>query len=91
MADVLGSGGSGLGVKKARTTRASRVALEGGVRESKRRDRWFDAHIDFDAVMRTAGRDWAGLGWRGAEGDELASLAGSERDGEFEYEDEEML
>ncbi|USP81964.1 hypothetical protein yc1106_09238 [Curvularia clavata] len=91
MADVLGSNGGVLGVKKARTTRASRVALEGGVRESKRRDRWFDAHVDFNAVMRTAGRDWAGLGWKGTEGDEVASMAGSERDGEFEYDDEDML
>ena len=39
------------------------MALEGGVRETKRRDRWFDAEVDFEAVMRTAG-DWAGMGWK---------------------------
>ncbi|KAG9191263.1 hypothetical protein G6011_09351 [Alternaria panax] len=63
MSSVLNAAG-GIGGKRGRTTRASRVALEGGVRETKRRERWFDADVDFDAVMRTAGRDWAGMGWR---------------------------
>ena len=60
------------------------MALEGGVRETKRKDRWFDADVDFDAVMRTAGREWAGLGWRGENwteesGEEgTASLAGTQ-------------
>jgi DNA polymerase III delta prime subunit len=56
------NGGGIGGGKRGRTTRASRVALEGGVRETKRRERWFDADVDFDAVMRTGGREWAGLG-----------------------------
>ncbi|KAL1797914.1 hypothetical protein ACET3X_004520 [Alternaria dauci] len=63
MSSVLNTTG-GIGGKRGRTTRASRVALEGGVRETKRKERWFDADVDFHAVMRTAGRDWAGMGWR---------------------------
>ncbi|KAL6709143.1 hypothetical protein ACN47E_001959 [Coniothyrium glycines] len=68
MSNLLTAGGTG---KRARTTRASRVALEGGVRETKRRDRWFDAELDFELVMRTAGTNWAGLGWRcGGDGED---------------------
>ncbi|KAF1832619.1 hypothetical protein BDW02DRAFT_554297 [Decorospora gaudefroyi] len=63
MSTLLSAGGTG---KRARTTRASRAALEGGVRETKRRERWFDASLDFGAVMQTAGQ-WAGLGWKGEE------------------------
>ena len=67
--DSGGDGGSIAGAtKRIRTTRASRTALEGGVRETKRRERWFDAEVDFGAVMRTAGRTWAGMGWAGAGG-----------------------
>jgi hypothetical protein len=87
MSSVLNTAG-GIGGKRSRTTRASRVALEGGVRETKRKDRWFDADVDFDAVMRTAGRGWAGMGWRGQgwgdeggsaeEGTATASLAGTQ-------------
>ncbi|CAA9959587.1 hypothetical protein PTMSG1_03004 [Pyrenophora teres f. maculata] len=73
---LLTAGGNG---KRARTTRASRVALEGGVRETKRRDRWFETDVDFEAIMRTAGDCWAGMGWKGEceGGDEegTASLA----------------
>jgi DNA polymerase III delta prime subunit len=61
MSNLLSVGGTG---KRARTTRASRVALEGGVRESKRRDRWFEAEVDFGLVMATAGKNWTGMGWR---------------------------
>ncbi|KAF7570441.1 AAA multi-domain protein [Pyrenophora tritici-repentis] len=82
---LLTAGGNG---KRARTTRASRVALEGGVRETKRRDRWFEAGVDFEAVMRTAGECWAGMGWRGEGGDEegTASAAGTMVDGDVEME-----
>ncbi|KAJ5020389.1 hypothetical protein J3E73DRAFT_412057 [Bipolaris maydis] len=97
MSDVLGpattsTGAAGLGpARKARTTRASRVALEGGVRESKRRDRWFEALGEFDGVMRTAGRAWAGMGWRGEAKDDVLSLVGSERDGEFEVDEDYVM
>ncbi|KAI4932687.1 hypothetical protein J4E85_003085 [Alternaria conjuncta] len=83
MSSLLTSAG-GIGGKRGRTTRASRVALEGGVRETKRKDRWFDADVDFEAVMGTAGREWAGLGWRGENWNEesgeegTASLAGTQ-------------
>jgi DNA polymerase III delta prime subunit len=62
LSSLLSGGGNG---KRARTTRASRVALEGGVRETKRRDRWFDKNLNFELVMATAGKDWAGMGWKG--------------------------
>jgi DNA polymerase III delta prime subunit len=75
--NLLSGGGNG---KRARTTRASRVALEGGVRETKRRDRWFDAELSFEAVMATGGKEWAGLGWRSEEeeGEGLISVAGTQ-------------
>lgn len=75
LSSLLSAGGNG---KRARTTRASRVALEGGVRETKRRDRWFDKHLNFELVMGTAGKGWAGMGWRGDESeDEEGTGSGS--------------
>jgi DNA polymerase III delta prime subunit len=76
ISNLLSAGGTG---KRARTTRASRVAQEGGVRETKRRDRWFDPDLNFSAVMATAG-EWAGMGWKGeGEGEDgTASLAGTQ-------------
>lgn len=75
MSNLLSGGGTG---KRARTTRASRVALEGGVRETKRRDRWFSEHLNFQLVMATAGKQWSGMGWRNEEED------GGEGEGEGE-------
>lgn len=82
----LSAGGTG---KRARTTRASRVALEGGARETKRRERWFESELNFQLVMRTAGKEWAGLGWRGEHDDEdgTASVSGS-IDGTYDTDDE---
>jgi len=48
--------------KRQRTTRAARTALEGGMRETKRRERWFDKSLNRSLVMRTAGVSWAGMG-----------------------------
>jgi DNA polymerase III delta prime subunit len=76
LSNLLSAGGNG---KRARTTRASRVALEGGVRETKRRDRWFDSNLNFELVMRTAGKEWAGLGWRSDEvGEGEGSVTGTQ-------------
>ncbi|KAH7384260.1 hypothetical protein DE146DRAFT_727584 [Phaeosphaeria sp. MPI-PUGE-AT-0046c] len=76
ISNLLSVGGTG---KRARTTRASRVALEGGVRETKRRDRWFDSELDFGLVMATAGQGWAGMGWRSEEeGNESGSMTGTQ-------------
>lgn len=47
--------------KRQRTTRAARSALEGGRREDTRRERWFEKSLNLAAVMRTAGREWAGM------------------------------
>jgi DNA polymerase III delta prime subunit len=58
MSTLLSEGGTR---KRPRTTRASRVAMEGGRRETKRRERWFDKELSFSPVMATAG-SWAGLG-----------------------------
>lgn len=44
-----------------RMTRASRSAVEGGRRETTRRDRWFDKALNLQLVMRTGGDGWAGV------------------------------
>lgn len=80
LSNLLSEGGKG---KRSRTTRASRVALEGGVRETKRRDRWFDANVNFELVMATAGKEWSGMGWKGegADAEEVTeSLTGTPQD-----------
>ncbi|KAF2794291.1 P-loop containing nucleoside triphosphate hydrolase protein [Melanomma pulvis-pyrius CBS 109.77] len=59
MSSLLSEGGTR---KRPRNTRASRVAMEGGRRETKRRDRWFDKNLNMTLVMATAGPAWAGLG-----------------------------
>lgn len=46
------------GAKRARTTRAARSALEGGKRESTRRERWFPREMDLDLVLKTGGKEW---------------------------------
>ncbi|KAF2004287.1 P-loop containing nucleoside triphosphate hydrolase protein [Amniculicola lignicola CBS 123094] len=59
MGNLLSEGGRS---KRPRTTRTSRVTMEGGRRETKRRDRWFDKNLNFYTVMGTAGKAWSGLG-----------------------------
>ncbi|KAL8752433.1 MAG: hypothetical protein Q9199_005744 [Rusavskia elegans] len=44
--------------KRARTTRASRAALEGGSKAHTRRERWFPANTEFQAVLETGGLGW---------------------------------
>lgn len=44
--------------KQARTTRASRAALEGGSKAHTRRERWFPNNTNFDAVLETGGKEW---------------------------------
>lgn len=44
-------------VKRARTTRAARSALEGGQRRLTRRDHWWEVG-DLSAVLATAGNGW---------------------------------
>jgi DNA polymerase III delta prime subunit len=50
--------GEGPKVKRARTTRAARSALEGSQRGTTRRERWFTADLDLDAILTTGGKDW---------------------------------
>lgn len=83
LGSLLSEGGR---VKRGRTTRAARSAVEGGERQTKRRERWFHPDLNFELVMRTAG-GWAGMGWRDeGEGEESQtgtqqseSLAGTQR------------
>jgi DNA polymerase III delta prime subunit len=89
LGNLLSEGGR---AKRQRTTRASRTAMEGGERQSKRRERWFSRDLNFELVMRTAGSEWAGLGWKGegAEEEEVSltgtqnseGLGGTQRSGE---------
>ncbi|KAL8770908.1 MAG: hypothetical protein Q9209_003559 [Squamulea sp. 1 TL-2023] len=44
--------------KRARTTRASRAALEGGSKANTRRERWFPADTDFQAVLGSGAIEW---------------------------------
>lgn len=80
MSNLLSMGGT---AKRSRTTRAARTALEGGIRETKRRDRWFDENLNFSLVLSTAGKDWAGKGAKregdgdGDGEDGTASLSGT--------------
>ena len=68
--------------RHARTTRASRTALEGGRRETKRRERWFNKHLNRSLVMATASRAWSGLAAapREAKGSEVSESFGDTDD-----------
>ncbi|KAH9877840.1 hypothetical protein J1614_003057 [Plenodomus biglobosus] len=79
VSSLLCLGGGQGGQKRGRSTRAARTAMEGGVRESKRRERWFEGfEVDSERVLGTAGDGWAGMGWK-SEGEEEGeeSLAGT--------------
>ena len=56
LSNLLSEGGRN--GKRLRTTRASRSALEGGARQSTRRERWFSAPLNAILVARTAGHGW---------------------------------
>ncbi|TID19090.1 Transketolase [Venturia nashicola] len=55
VSNLLSAGG---GAKKMRMTRASRSAVEGGSRQTARRERWFDKSLNLGLVLRTAGKGW---------------------------------
>jgi hypothetical protein len=67
LGNLLSEGGQ---LKRPRNTRASRTALEGGTRQTKRRERWFPLELNFDEVLKTAGRSWTGMGWKGENSEE---------------------
>ncbi|KAL1606227.1 hypothetical protein SLS60_003629 [Paraconiothyrium brasiliense] len=71
LGNLLSEGGSRSN-KRQRTTRAARTALEGGSRDTKRRERWFDEELNRTLVMDTAGKSWSGMGF-GCEEAETAS------------------
>ncbi|KAK0664379.1 hypothetical protein DIS24_g679 [Lasiodiplodia hormozganensis] len=89
ISSMLSAGGK---PKRQRTTRAARSALEGGRRENTRRERWFDKSLNLVSVMRTAGREWAGLGSvpTGEERDATETGSTRSRDGEGGGSDAEM-
>ncbi|KAL8742417.1 MAG: hypothetical protein Q9190_005097 [Brigantiaea leucoxantha] len=49
---------SGRNGKRARTTRASLAALEGGSKANTRRERWFPNNTDFELVLQSGGTCW---------------------------------
>ena len=61
----------GHGAKRQRRTRASRAALEGGSKDSTRRDKWFPEGLDFLAVTAT------GNGWQQMRLEEIISAEAS--------------
>lgn len=79
---LLSAGGGAGSGKRVRTTRASRSALEGGKRETTRRERWFGKRLSLGLVLTTGGRAWAGMGCRArdeeAEMDNVPSQEGVE-------------
>jgi len=50
--------GPGKNGKKARTTRSSRAALEGGQKAYTRRERWFPNNTNFTLVLQSGGSNW---------------------------------
>lgn len=52
------SGNDGGAAKRKRTTRASRTAVEGGLRSNTRRARWFTKDLNYDVVLATANPNW---------------------------------
>ena len=50
--------GPGRDGKKARTTRSSHAALEGGQKSLTRRERWLPNETNFDLVLRSGGSEW---------------------------------
>lgn len=77
LGNLLSEGGRS-GSKRQRTTRAARTALEGGSRDTKRRERWFGADLNRILVMKTAGEKWT----QAVEESESASVAGTQEGSE---------
>ena len=63
--------------KKARTTRASRAALEGGSKAYTRRERWFPNNTNFDAILETGGKEWQHVLLQRAIGETIGDCTGS--------------
>lgn len=63
LSSLLSEGGDGKGTKRMRNTRAAYSALEGGQRQSTRRDRYF-GDVPTGFVLRTAGDGWVEAGER---------------------------
>lgn len=58
LGSLLSSSGSSTNSKRGRTTRAAMSALEGGARQTTRRERWFPKSLDLDLVLKTGGNSW---------------------------------
>ncbi|KAI9742084.1 MAG: hypothetical protein M1834_000474 [Cirrosporium novae-zelandiae] len=57
LSNLLSQGGQGT-IRKIRTTRASRAALEGGSKARTRRERWFSKRVNPATVLKTGGSQW---------------------------------
>ncbi|KAH7041533.1 uncharacterized protein B0I36DRAFT_312976 [Microdochium trichocladiopsis] len=76
--NILSEGGKPK--KKMRTTRSALSALEGGVRASTRREKYFSADVNAHLVMATGGSGWDALACDGLPGqDATSSVATSPR------------
>ncbi|KAM3069528.1 hypothetical protein ACMFMG_005633 [Clarireedia jacksonii] len=60
LSNLLSQGGNSKGpkTKRMRTTRAAMSALEGGVRSTTRRERYFGQGLNSHLVLRTGGKSW---------------------------------
>lgn len=91
---LLSAGG---GAKKMRMTRASRSAVEGGRRETTRRERWFDKTLNLGLVLRTAGQGWVDVSKarRSVDGESVGSTregsVRSTRDGSVRSADRDVI
>lgn len=67
--------------KSIRTTRASRAALEGGSKANTRRERWFPASTNFEAVLQSGEKGWQDVMLQRARAEMEENLPGQEGDG----------
>ena len=58
LSNILSQGGVAANRTKARKTRASRAALEGGDKAFTRKEKWFDRDADHSRILSTGKREW---------------------------------
>ena len=73
--------------KRARTTRASRAALEGGNKANTRRERWFPNNTNFGMILQSGGKDWQVVLLRRAKAEMIDDSTGAGLDASRRSED----